>query len=1015
MISKLKIIFIILCSLISYNLNAYYYGKNKIQHKKIEWSVIESKHFDIHYVKGQDEFGQLTVLMAENAYYILNNFFKQPLKNRIPIIVYSSKQDFHTTNIIYPLLSEGVGGFTETLRNRVALPFDGSYKKFEEVLIHELTHAYINDIDNTFLKNPLFSSFSNYLPFWFSEGLPEFISIKGENDYNNMFIIDMVMNDYLYDIENLNGYFAYRLGEAFLVWLNEEWDQEKITEYFYNLRVQTDINLATKKTFNMDFYELQKRFKVNLKRKYSNLLNDFQIPWECSNIITTSKNNDSNQNIFPRIKDNDEYVYFSYHKGRTVIKLGSINKLFKEKIILTGEKDKNFEEFHFQRNNLSWFPDKENIAFVAKTSKGDHIYIYNINDKKIKKSIYLNKFDSIYELDISPDGNIISFSGQKNNKCDIFTYNIQTAELKQITNDNYQNSQPRWSNSGDNIAFVSERPSNIHQDLQDSLNTNIFKNLTKNIYTVNMQTSQISQLTFDHFDNFYPVWGENDSTLYFISNQKQISNVHSINLISSQRSIITNTLSGIHSFDLSLDNQTLIYSSYFDNSWEIYSMLISLEDIEILSYKTAEPVTFVNDFSIKYNTQRYKYYGRDYSIHKPNHKTNIDDYQQLRKEIKQDTLSTDFFKYFSRTFELDNSPDTTNYTIPITRSYKPKFKIDTFWGGMAYSSSYGTVGMLQLGLSDLMGDHGLGINIDFNGKIEDSNLVFSYMYLPLRIDYGFALYNLSDITLYKTRITKDYLELQETQTGGYFLIRYPLSKFFRLDFEQSLYRFKTEWAKWDKYTGKWNRTSVTRDWVYVPEIGFVFDNALYGSTGPMSGYKLNSKIRQGIRKTKKQIDFNDFTTFYSDYRAYYMISEKFALASRLIFGISNGKNPEKFNIEGFNGVRGFDDDNLKGDRKVLTTLELRYPLIDYLKIGFPIPLTIGNIRGSVFADLGSVWYDNQSFKGYDDGKLKDLKLGFGFGPRMNIGYFILKFDIAWNSNLAQHGKPSYYFSINEDF
>ncbi len=328
MINKLKILFLIVCSIFSINIYANYYGKNKIQNEKIEWSVIESKHFDIHYVKGQDEFGQLTVLMAENAYYKLNKFFKQPLKNRIPIIVYSSKQEFHTTNIIYPLLSEGVGGFTETLRNRVALPFDGSYKKFEEVLVHELTHAYINDIDNTFFRNPLFSNFSSYLPFWFAEGLPEFLAIGGDDNYNNSFIIDMVMNDYIYDIEYLGGYFAYRLGEAFLVWISEEWGQEKITDFYYNLRIQNNINLASERTFNMDFYELQKRFKIYLKRKYSFLLDKFEVPWESTNRHTDAKKSFAYQNIFPRFTGSYEFAYFSQHKGRTVIKLASSEKLF---------------------------------------------------------------------------------------------------------------------------------------------------------------------------------------------------------------------------------------------------------------------------------------------------------------------------------------------------------------------------------------------------------------------------------------------------------------------------------------------------------------------------------------------------------------------------------------------------------------------------------------------------------------------------------------------------------------
>jgi outer membrane translocation and assembly module TamA len=52
---------------------------------------------------------------------------------------------------------------------------------------------------------------------------------------------------------------------------------------------------------------------------------------------------------------------------------------------------------------------------------------------------------------------------------------------------------------------------------------------------------------------------------------------------------------------------------------------------------------------------------------------------------------------------------------------------------------------------------------------------------------------------------------------------------------------------------------------------------------------------------------------------------------------------------------------------------------------------------------------------YKDEQLNDLKLGFGFGPRFNMGYFVLKLDIAWNSNLNRTSKPTVYFSLLPDF
>jgi outer membrane translocation and assembly module TamA len=85
-----------------------------------------------------------------------------------------------------------------------------------------------------------------------------------------------------------------------------------------------------------------------------------------------------------------------------------------------------------------------------------------------------------------------------------------------------------------------------------------------------------------------------------------------------------------------------------------------------------------------------------------------------------------------------------------------------------------------------------------------------------------------------------------------------------------------------------------------------------------------------------------------------------------------------------------------------------------LDISFPLPLQFRNIRGSVFVDAGAVW-QNSNLDLYKDEQLNDLKLGFGFGPRFNMGYFVLKLDIAWNSNLNRTSKPTVYFSLLPDF
>lgn len=109
------------------------------------------------------------------------------------------------------------------------------------------------------------------------------------------------------------------------------------------------------------------------------------------------------------------------------------------------------------------------------------------------------------------------------------------------------------------------------------------------------------------------------------------------------------------------------------------------------------------------------------------------------------------------------------------------------------------------------------------------------------------------------------------------------------------------------------------------------------------------------------------------------------------------------------------EENLSGSKKAVASAEFRFPFFDYISMAFPIPLTIPNIRGSIFAELGTVFDDYKDFQPMDGSKLKDLKLGYGFGPRLNLGYVVLSLDITWLTDLETHSKPTFYLSLSEEF
>ena len=118
-----------------------YFGKNKVQYHKFNWSFIQSDHFDIYFDEGGKALAEYTAAAAESSYASMSKSFRYQIVNRIPIIIYNSHNAFQQTNVVSEYLEEGIGGVTELFKNRVILPFEGEYKKFRHVIHHELVHA----------------------------------------------------------------------------------------------------------------------------------------------------------------------------------------------------------------------------------------------------------------------------------------------------------------------------------------------------------------------------------------------------------------------------------------------------------------------------------------------------------------------------------------------------------------------------------------------------------------------------------------------------------------------------------------------------------------------------------------------------------------------------------------------------------------------------------------------------------------------------------------------------------
>jgi len=121
----------------------------------------------------------------------------------------------------------------------------------------------------------------------------------------------------------------------------------------------------------------------------------------------------------------------------------------------------------------------------------------------------------------------------------------------------------------------------------------------------------------------------------------------------------------------------------------------------------------------------------------------------------------------------------------------------------------------------------------------------------------------------------------------------------------------------------------------------------------------------------------------------------------------------------FRGWRYF---GMSGTRVAVLNTEFRFPFIREFSTVFPLPLAIRYINGAVFADIGSAWDRDQQVDGLP--LPRTVYGGAGFGCRINLGIFLLRYDRGWSLDVGELFKangnpypaaPINHFSLGAEF
>ncbi|GMU89239.1 MAG: peptidase S9 [Chlorobiota bacterium] len=1046
------------------------FGRNKVQYKDYDWYYIQTKHFDIYFTVEGKNIAEFAAAAIEDALAQIESSINYKITKRISVILYDSQNEFQETNVIDSYLGEGTGGFTELFKNRIVLPFSGNYKMFRHVIHHELVHGVMNDLFyGGALQNIVSSNSAVNLPLWFSEGLAEYLSL-GWDTNTDQFIRDAAINEYLPDIPQLGGYFAYRGGQAVFYYIAKKYGKEKIAELVMNVKGKGGVDQGMKASIGLTVEELNERWKKDIKRVFWPDITNRKDPDEFAKRMTDPKKDNSSYNISPAISpQGDKIVYISNKDYFFDVYLMDANTGKEIKRLVKGNRTVDFEELNILTPGISWSPDGKKVAIAAKSGGDDAIFIINAEDGS-SESVPV-RFPSIETVDWSKDGKKLAFTAQNYDAGNIYIYDFETGKVDKLTDDIFSDHDPRWSYDGKKIYFSSDRDSLmvVKSDYEGfEMYKHDFEQM--DLYEVDVETKVVRRLTdYPFSDEKYALPSPSGQELLFISDYNGINNIYKIKpdsaWVPTNKPVpVTNSLNGLDQISTSFDGKKLAMTAMYKASYNIFTLnnpfghTVDGDSIPFTDYMH-ELVNGGTDF--RGGNGRHPF-DTTLTVHKvdidPLADTVKTDSTQSQVEVFTGVFS-DTVKTYGDSVEIDYSTmvfgkddvklkDTVKAPNPEflladrleddgdfkIRKYKINFSPDLVYANAGYSTYYGLLGTTVLSFSDVLGDHRLVGFTSLQIDLKNSDYGLAYYYLKGRWDVGVAGYH-----------TARFVYLQRGQFLNFFRFRnyglsvsasYPLNRFYRLDLGLSLTN-ATQTNLDDPLEEMKENTFL------VPSIAFVHDNTIFGYTAPIDGtrYRLEFMANPFI-----QSDRYGFYSILGDYREYLRFWGDYSLAVRGSFGYSWGNNPQRFFIGGTENwinrdwstgrlpldspsdfvflstalpMRGYNYAEVVGTKYGLMNFELRFPFIRYLITG-GLPLFFSNIMGALFFDAGAAWSDNtklQLFTKNEKGNTitKDLLLGTGFGLRTYFLYFLLRFDLAWAYNVDGFSKPIFYFSLGTDF
>ncbi|MEZ0539294.1 hypothetical protein [Fibrella arboris] len=981
------------------------FGKNRIQYRTFEWKTVRTSNFEIYFYEDGEQLANLAAQYAESDFDRITELLGYTPYNRIKIFLYNSPQELAQSNIGVTTLGEMTRRELDLSKSRVELAFSGDQVTFRKELLRNVTMLFVYDmLYGGSLKDALQSSLLLTLPDWFMPGMAAYVAEGWSADLDD-YMRDVSINDPVRKPSTLTGPDAERIGQSIWNYIGQKYGRDNISNILNLTRIIRNEQSSIQSTLGIPYNRFLREWRDYYAGQASPFAAAFKTNGDDFRISLSSSKTPVQLNSLKLSPDKSLLAYTTVRDGKYNVEVVNTATRKKYSLMSGGYR---LDGLAYKPNMplVAWQRDNQLVVLLEEKGR-PYLYIYGNLEKRPKRvlSQAISGLAQVTSMDASADGGSLVFSAVRKGQNDLFLYSLNRNNYQQLTNDLYDDIQPRFvGRSGRQIVFASNR-------LRDTLNVDkgTYRSIRDqfSIYSIegNPRVTSVRRLTDSTYRAVAPI-SASENVLYYVSEQTGIRNVYKRQIDEQSETAITALPTGIMQYDYLPANGGFAYSSIQDGTLYI-GFRSKLPESET-PLPTTQRATTLGLRAVARPTPRPAAVPtRDSALAvrdtvakaTPATSATVAPPALRRMALLPGEVDTDQYEfdpdvlkaaeYRQRRVAATTTQATVpglNATLPRNRRrenvtvrgpfpYKGLFVMNDASSAWRIDPIRGFGYVQNVALNDLLENHIVKAGLFITTNLKNSDLWAEYQNLKYRIDYGVRV-DRQTLFLDAGEFSQRFRYNKVSLTASYPIsvnTKFSVSPFYALTRQIDL-----------SFQGQGQPDAVSDYAGARAEV--VFDNTKVNGMNMITGtrFKVRYENYTGLRGVGES--FNRLT---ADIRHYQPIHRDLVLALRLSYGQSGGDAPKQSAVGGMENwinnqkeatasnpllisevrnnirdlffldfaapLRGFRQGKLVGNSHLLFNAELRFPLIRYLYRGNITSNFLRNLQFVGFTDVGTAW------------------------------------------------------------